>query len=120
MCNLAWNIPGHIVYDSGTTNLKDHVRTMFCHEMVMFCPILRERTTGYPQQCEIWHGSSLGPLIEIQEEPILRTMLGPCLGHKRAMFWPFLGKGAMGYTHKCEIWHGTSLGTLIKIQEDPI
>ena len=27
--NLAWSIPGHIDYDSGRTNLKDHVRTMF-------------------------------------------------------------------------------------------
>ena len=27
--NLAWSIPGHINYDSGRTNFKDHVRTMF-------------------------------------------------------------------------------------------
>ena len=26
---LAWSIPGHIEYDSGTLNSKDHVRTMF-------------------------------------------------------------------------------------------
>merc|ERR1711954_41005 len=29
MSNLAWSIPGHIGYDSGRTNLKDHMRTMF-------------------------------------------------------------------------------------------
>ena len=27
--NLAWSIPGHFDYDSGRTNLKDHVWTMF-------------------------------------------------------------------------------------------
>ena len=40
----------------------------------------------------IWHGTSIGTLIKIQEEPILRTMWGPSFGHKRAVFWPFLGK----------------------------
>ena len=27
--NLAWNIPGTMIRDSGRTNLKDHVRSMF-------------------------------------------------------------------------------------------
>ena len=75
---------------------------------------------GYTQQCEIWHGTSLGTLIKIQEPSILRTMWGPCFGHKGVMFWAFLGKVATGYTQHCEIWHGTSLGTLIKIQEEQI
>ena len=64
---------------------------------------------GYTQQCEIWHGTSLGTLIKIQEEPTLRTIRGPYFCHKRAMLRPFLGKGATGYTQQCEIWHGTSL-----------
>ena len=59
-------------------------------------------------------------MIKIQEEPIWRTMWGPCFGHKRAIFWPFLGKVATGYTQQYEIWHGTSLGTLIEIQEKQI
>ena len=70
---------------------------------------------GVRQQWEIWQGTSLGTLIKIQEEPILRTMGGPSFGYKRAIFWPFLGKGANKYTQWCEIWHGTSLGTFIKI-----
>ena len=74
----------------------------------------------YTQNCEIWHGASLGTLILIQEEPIWRTMWGPSFGHKRAMFLPFLGKGGTGYTQQCEIWHGTSLSKLIRIQEEQI
>ena len=73
---------------------------------------------GYTQNCEIWHGASLGTLIMIQEEPIWRTMWGPCFGHKRAIFWPFLGKGDDRNTQNCEILHGASLGTLIMIQEN--
>ena len=75
---------------------------------------------GYPQNCEIWHGLSLGTLIMIQEEPIWRTRWGPCFGHKGAIFWPFWEKGTMEYTEDCEIWHGASLGTLIMSQEEPI
>ena len=55
------------------------------------------------QESEIWHGASLGTLIKIQEEPIWRTMWGPCFGHKRAIFWPFLGKGHHGI-HP-ELWN---------------
>ena len=51
---------------------------------------------GYTQNCEIWHGASQGTLIMNQEEPIWRTMLGPCFGHKRAIFGPFLGKADYG------------------------
>ena len=86
----------------------------------MFWPFLGKGATGYTQQCEIWHDTSLGILIEIKEEPILRTMSGPCFGYKKAIFWPFLGKGATGFNQQYEIWHGTSLGTLIRIQEDTI
>ena len=43
---------------------------------------------GYTQNCQILHGASLGTLIMIQEEQILRTMFG----HKRALFWPFIRK----------------------------
>ena len=32
MCNLAWIIPGHIDKDSGRSNFKDQVRTMFGHK----------------------------------------------------------------------------------------
>ena len=71
---------------------------------------------GYNHNCEIWHGASQGTLFKIQEEPIWRSMWGPCFCHKRAMFWPFLGKGATGYTQQCEILLGASLGTLIDIQ----
>ena len=49
-------------------------------------------TMGYTQNCKIWHEASLGTYIMIKEEPIRRTMWGPCFGHKRAIFWPFLGK----------------------------
>ena len=45
---------------------------------------------GVRQQWEIWQGTSLGTLIKIQEEPILRTMGGPSFGNKG----PFLGQGA--------------------------
>ena len=75
---------------------------------------------GYTQNCEIWHGASLGTMIMIQEEPILRNMWRPCFGHKRAIFWSFLGKVDMAYTQNCENWHGPSLETLIMIQEEPI
>ena len=43
---------------------------------------------GYTQNCEIWHGPSLGTLIMIQEEQFeekyedhFLAMKGPCLGH---------------------------------------
>ena len=46
----------------------------------------------YTQPCEIWHGTPLGTLIKIQEEPILRTIFEP----QMAIFWPFLEKGPTG------------------------
>ena len=58
---------------------------------------------GFTQNFEIWHGSSLGTLIMIQEEPIWRNRWGPCFGHKGAIFWPFLGKGDYGI-HP-ELWN---------------
>ena len=85
----------------------------------MFWLFLGKGATGYTQQCEIWHGTSLGTLIKIQEEPILRTRSGPCFDHK-GYIWPFLGKGATVKTQQYEIWHGTPLSTMIKIQEEPI
>ena len=94
--NLAWIIPGHIDYNSERTNLKDQVR-------IMFWPFLGKESTGYTQQYEIWHGASLVTLIQIQEEPIWRTMWGPCFGHKRVIFWPFLGKGDYGINPK--LWN---------------
>ena len=75
---------------------------------------------GYTQNCEIWHGVSLGTMIKIQEEPIGRTMWGPCFGHKGPYFGHFYGKGTMWYTQNCEIWHGVSLGKLIMIEEETI
>ena len=86
----------------------------------MVWPFLGKGATGYTHKCEIWHETSLGTLIKIQEEPILRTMLGPCFGHKSAKFWPILEKGAIGYTLQCQTWHGASLGTSIKIKEAQI
>ena len=64
---MAWNIPENIVYDSGRTNLKYHARAMSDS-------FLRKGATGYTQQCEIWHGTSLRTLIKIQEVPFLRTI----------------------------------------------
>ena len=52
---------------------------------------------------EIWHGASLGTLIKIQEEPIWRTMWGPCFGHNRAIFLPFIVKG--DYQIHPELWN---------------
>ena len=46
---------------------------------------------GYTQNCEYWHGASLGTMIMIQEEPIWRTMWGSCFGNKVVIFWPHLG-----------------------------
>ena len=73
-------------------------------------------TVGYTQNFEIWHGSSLGTLIMIQEgtgEDHLLAIKGPYIGH-------FQEKVTIGYTKNCEIWHGSSLGTFIMIQEEPI
>ena len=58
----------------------------FGHKRPMFWPFLGKGAAGYTQQCEIWHGTSLGTLITIQEELILRTMWGPCFGHKGPYF----------------------------------
>ena len=60
----------------------DHVWTMFCHKRAMFWPFLGRGATGKTQQCEIWRVTSLGTMIKIQEEPIWKTMWGPCFGHK--------------------------------------
>ena len=68
-----------------------------------FGPFWENGTMGYTQKCEIWHRTSHGTLIKIQEEPIWRTMLGPCLGHKRAIFWTFIGKG--GYRIHPAMWY---------------
>ena len=38
----------------------------------MFWPFLEKGATGYTQQREFWHGTSLGTWIKIQEEPILK------------------------------------------------
>ena len=79
------------------TNSKDHVRIMFWTEKgPYFGHFPEKRTMGCTQSCEILHGPSLGILIIIQEEPILRTIWGLCFGHKRAIFWPFLGEGDHG------------------------
>ena len=55
------------------------------------------------QDSEIYHEASLGTLIMIQEEPIWRTMWGPCFGHERAIFWPFLEEG--DYEIHPEFWN---------------
>ena len=80
----------------------------------MFWPFLGKGATGYIQQCEIWHGTTLRTLIRFRK----KQFEGPCFGNKKGLFWPFLGKGATGYTQQCEIQYGAFLGTLIKIQEE--
>ena len=45
---------------------EDHIWAM----KAIFWTFLGKRATGYTQQCEIWHGASLGTLIKIQEEQI--------------------------------------------------
>ena len=57
----------HIGYDSGRIKLKDHVLAI---KGSYFGNFLEKGTMGYTQNCEIWHGASLGILIMIQEEPI--------------------------------------------------
>ena len=46
----------------------------FGHKRAMFWPFLEKGATGYTQQCEIWHGTTLGIVIKIQKEPILKTI----------------------------------------------
>ena len=65
---------------------EDHV----CYKRAIFWTFLGKAVTGYTHQCEIWHGTSLSTLIKIQEEPIWRTMWGPCFGNKVVIFWPHL------------------------------
>ena len=69
----------------------------------------------YTQNCEIWHGASLGTLIMIQVYKVERPFEDHVLAIKDHI-WPFLGKGA---TMQCKIWHETS-PAMIKIQEEPI
>ena len=95
---------------------EDHVWAI----KTIFWTFLGKRITGYIQQCEIWHGATLGTLIKIQEDPMCRTMLGPCVCHRRIIFWPFQGVLATGYTQKGKIWNEVSLIILIKIEEEEI
>ena len=44
-------------------------------------------TAGYTQNCEIWHGSSLGTFIMIQEDPFE----GPGEDHVLALKGPYFG-----------------------------
>ena len=75
---------------------------------------------GYTQNCEIWHGASLGTLIMIHK----KQFEGPCEDHVFAMKGPYSGhlqeKGTIGYNNNFKIWHGSSHGTMIEIQEGPI
>ena len=75
---------------------------------------------GYTQNCDIWHGASLGTFSMIQE----KQFEGPCDDHVLSIKGPYFGhfqeKGTTGYTEKFEIWNGASLGTLVMIQEEPI
>ena len=43
----------------------------------MFWPFPGKGATGWTQQCEIWHGTSLGTMIEISEETFKKTMFWP-------------------------------------------
>ena len=63
--NLAWSIPGHIDYDSGRTNLKNHVRTMFWpwkgHVLAIFrkrglwdSPRIVKFGMEHPWACRLW------------------------------------------------------------------
>ena len=51
----------------------------------MFWPFLRKGTTGYPQQCEIWHGTSLDIMIE-KVKMNFKAMRGQCFGYKGPYF----------------------------------
>ena len=73
------------------------------HKRAMFRPFLEKGATGYTKQCEIWHGTSLGTLIKIQEELISMNIWGPYFGHKKAIFCPFLGKE--GYGIQPKLWN---------------
>ena len=66
-------------------------------------PFLGEGAAVKTQQCDLWHGTSLGAMTKIWVEPTWSTMWAPCFGHKRAMFWPFLGKRDYGI-HP-ELWN---------------
>ena len=88
--NLTWSILGHIDYDSGRTILRTTWGPCFGHKRAMFWPFLGKGDTGYTQQCEIWHGTSLGTLLRIQKEPIWRTMFR---SKKEPYFGHFLEKG---------------------------
>ena len=82
MWNFAWNISGHIDQDSGKIHLKDHWGPYFDHNRAIFWPC--PGTTGWTQQCELWHGASLGTMITIQEEPCgdyVLVIKGPYFGH---------------------------------------
>ena len=119
--NLVWSIPRHIDYESGRTNWKDHVRTMFwpykghilavSRKMALWdTPRIVKFGMEHPGAHWIWFRNN-------QYE-------GPCEDHVLAIKGPHFGhfyeKWTMGYTHNCEVQHGPSLGTLIMIQEEPI
>ena len=90
--NLAWSIPGHINYDSGRTNPRDHVRTMFWPKKGHISAIFRKR--------ELWNTPRI--LIMIQEKTIWKTIWGPCFGHKGHILVIFT-KG--GYRINSAMWN---------------
>ena len=113
--NLALIIPGHIDYNLQKNKWKDHVLAI---KGPYFADFQEKGTMGYTKYSEIWHRSSLGTLIMIQEVPIWRTVWRPSFGYKRAIFWPFLRKGDYGIHQNCENWHGASLGKMIMIRKN--
>ena len=59
----------------------------FCHKGAMFWPFLGMGAMGYTQQCEIWHGTSLGTLIRIQEKSTLLTKHVPHMVLQMGSSW---------------------------------
>ena len=100
-------------YDSGRTNLKDHVLAI---KGPYFCHLYKRWLQDTPNNVKFGMKYPWAHWLRIRKN----QFEGPCFGHKMAIFWPFLGKEATGYTQQCEIWHWVSLGTLIKNQEEPL
>ena len=86
--NLAWSILGHIDYDSGRTNLKDHVKTIFWPWKGHILAISRKRgwwdTTRIVKFCMEHPWAQWLWLRKKQFE-------GPCEDHVLAVKGPYFG-----------------------------
>ena len=87
---------------------EDHVLAI---KGTYFSHLWERGIMGYTQNCEIWHGSSLGTLIMIHEEPIWWTMFWPWEGHVFAIsrkrgLWDTHRIVKFGMKHPCvhQLW----------------